>query len=187
MTIVEATTLLAVVVIGVVSYFMVTDQGRPEAILTPPAVAMLLVANLVPIMGLMVLVARRFAMRRAASSPIGGRGRLHVRLVALFSVIASVPTLLVVIFASLLFQTGADFWSSTRARAMLENTAALAKGAYQDELTRVEAETVTMSSDLLGFLSFKTLDSPVFAELFLNLVYVRNLSDAVIFCVAPDG
>ena len=79
-----------------ISYFIITEQGRPETLLTPPMVAMLLVANLVPAMALMVLIARRVAMRRAAHSPIGGRGRLHVRLVALFSVIASVPTLLVV-------------------------------------------------------------------------------------------
>ena len=55
-------------------------------------------------------------MRRAARSPMGGKGRLHVRLVALFSVIAAVPTLLVVIFASLLFQYGVEFWFSDRAR-----------------------------------------------------------------------
>ena len=68
-------------------------RARREALLTPPLVALLLVANLVPAMALMVLFARRLALRRARRSPIGGRGRLHVRLVALFSVIASVPTL----------------------------------------------------------------------------------------------
>ena len=46
----------------------------PAALLTPGAVAALLVANLVPAMALMVLVARRLAMRRAARSPIGGQG-----------------------------------------------------------------------------------------------------------------
>jgi two-component system nitrogen regulation sensor histidine kinase NtrY len=40
-------------------------------LLTPPVVALLLVANLVPAMALMVLIARRLALRRAASSPIG--------------------------------------------------------------------------------------------------------------------
>ena len=44
---------------------------------------------------------------------------MHVRLVAFFSVVASVPTLLVVIFASLLFQSGVQFWFSDRARTIL--------------------------------------------------------------------
>ncbi|HEY0085085.1 MAG TPA: ATP-binding protein [Allosphingosinicella sp.] len=183
----EIATAVAVVAIATVSYFIVSKESRPGALLTPPLVATLLVANLVPAMALMVLVARRFAMRRAASSLIGGRGRLHVRLVALFSVIASVPTLLVVIFASLLFQIGADFWSSERARAMLENTATIAQEAYQQELTRVELETVTMSKDLIEFLSERGLDDPQFAEFFFNQVYVRNLSEAVIMSVGPDG
>ena len=183
----EIATAIAVVAIATVSYFIVSKESRPGALLSPPLVATLLVANLVPAMALMVLVARRFAMRRAASSLIGGRGRLHVRLVALFSVIASVPTLLVVIFASLLFQIGADFWSSERARAMLENTATIAQEAYQQELTRVELETVTMSKDLIEFLSERGLDDPQFAEFFFNQVYVRNLSEAVIMSVGPDG
>ena len=46
--------------------------------------------------------------------------RLHTRLVALFSVIAAVPTVLVAIFASLLFQSGLEFWFSDRARNMPE-------------------------------------------------------------------
>src|SRR5918993_1013191 len=83
-------------------------------------IAALLALVLVPSMALMVLIARRVATRRAAQSPMGGRGRLHVRLVALFSVLATVPTLLVVIFASFLFQSGTAFWYSERARTVLE-------------------------------------------------------------------
>src|SRR3546814_19783539 len=107
---------VALVAMITISYFIIPEQGSPQSLLTPPTVAMLLVANLVPAMALMVLAARRVAMGRAARSPVGGRGRLHVRLVALFSVIARVPTLLVVIFASLLFQPGVQFLFSARAR-----------------------------------------------------------------------
>src|SRR3954471_113899 len=78
----EIGTVLAVVVVAILSYLIAARQGRPEAPLTPPTVAMLMVANLVPAMALMVLIARRVAMGRAARSQIGGRGRLHVRLVA---------------------------------------------------------------------------------------------------------
>ncbi|MFY0104402.1 hypothetical protein ABTP95_21655, partial [Acinetobacter baumannii] len=76
----------------------------PRQTLTPLLAASLLVANLLPGIALLILIGRRVAQRRAAASPIGGKGRLHVRLVALFSFISAVPTLLVVIFASVLFQ-----------------------------------------------------------------------------------
>lgn len=176
---------LAVVGMAVVSYLIITRER--ETLLTPEMVAMLLVANLVPAMALMVLVARRFALRRAAASPLGGRGRLHVRLVALFSGIASVPTLLVVIFASLLFQSGTAFWFSDRARGMLENAASIAQVTYQQEVDRISRETETMASDLADYLAQVPIDSDQFAEGFARQVYLRNLSEAVILDVAKDG
>jgi two-component system nitrogen regulation sensor histidine kinase NtrY len=83
-------------------------------------------------MALIVLIGSRVARARAAKSLSGANGRLHVRLVALFSLIAAAPTLLVAIFASLLFQQGVDFWFSDRSRGMFENAAALAEGYYQE-------------------------------------------------------
>src|SRR3546814_16067131 len=85
-----------------------------------------MVVNLVPAMTLIVLIGSRVARARAVRSMAGGNGRLHVRLVALFSLIAAAPTLLVVIFASLLFPFGVDFWFSDRSRGMFENAASLA-------------------------------------------------------------
>ena len=80
-----------------------------------------------------------------------GSGRLHTRLVALFSVIAAVPTVLVAIFASFLLQSGLEFWFSDRARSMLENTVELARSSYDNEVNRVASETVAMSGDLAGY------------------------------------
>src|SRR3546814_6220102 len=77
----------------------------------------------------------------------GGNGRLHVRLVAHFSLLAAVPTLLVVIFASLLFQYGVDFWFSDRSRGMFENAANLAEGYYQENQREVGDNAVAMRSE----------------------------------------
>jgi two-component system nitrogen regulation sensor histidine kinase NtrY len=184
---VEIGTILALLIIAVATYLIVGDEVRERALLTPPLVAALLVANLIPAVALMVLVARRLAIRRAARSPIGGRGRLHVRLVALFSVVASVPTLLVVIFASLLFQYGVEFWFSDRARGMLENAAFLAQENYDQELRRVDAETVTMSGDLAGYLRQWPIDSPPFAEGFGYQLYQRNLSEALVLRISAES
>jgi two-component system nitrogen regulation sensor histidine kinase NtrY len=183
----EGITILTLLVIVACSYWVIRKEGAPGTLLTPGTVALLMVANLVPAMALMVLVARRVAMRRAARSPIGGRGRLHVRLVALFSVIASVPTLIVVIFASLLFQYGVQFWYSREARAMLGNASSIAHETYQRETERVAAETVTMSGDLGGYLKIVPMDSRPFAEYLAYQVYNRNLSEAMIVAVTPQG
>jgi two-component system nitrogen regulation sensor histidine kinase NtrY len=181
----EVGAVLALIVMAAISYFVVAARARSETLLTPPMVALLLVANLVPAMALMVLVARRVAMHRATHSPIGGRGRLHVRLAAVFSLIAGVPTLMVVVFASLLFQSGVEFWFSNRARGMIENAAMLGQQAYSEELNRVNQESVTMSGDLAAYLREVPIDSLEFAEGFGRQVYQRNLSEAAVLKAVP--
>ena len=131
----------AVLLVGTLglSYAVLSREAAPGSMLSPFQIALLLIANLIPSIALMVLLSRRIAMARAASRAIG-TGALHTRLVALFSVIAAVPTVIVAIFASLLLQSGLEFWFSDRARGMLENTVQLAQSTYTSEVNRVGAE-----------------------------------------------
>ncbi len=168
------------------SAWVLSRDASPGTLLSPPKIALLLVANLIPAIILMVLFSRRMAMSRASAGGLS-RGRLHTRLVALFSVIAAVPTVLVAIFASLLFQSGLEFWFSDRARGMLENTVAVARSTFDFEVERVANETVTMSGDLAGYLRVVAIDDPQFAEAFgRNQVLNRSLSEAIIFTYGPD-
>ena len=122
----EAAALLAFVTMTLVTWVAVSGQSERE-LLPSSLTATLLIGTLVPAMALLVLLGRRMALRRAAES-VGGSGRLHVQLVFLFSMIAAVPTLLVVIFASWLFQSGVEFWFSDNSRGVLENANKLARG-----------------------------------------------------------
>ncbi len=177
---------LLLLVTVAVSYVLIVRRD-PGGLLTPPLVATLLIANLVPAMTLMVLFARRLAIRRAARSGLGLKSRLPVRLVAIFSMIAAVPTLLVAIFVSLLFQYSVEFWFSDRARGMLENATSLAQENYNREFERVRAETTTMTGDLSRYLRQVSYDDPVFYDLFGRQLLERNLSEAILFRVSPGG
>jgi two-component system, NtrC family, nitrogen regulation sensor histidine kinase NtrY len=168
------------------SFWLLQRSGEPGTLLSPPIVALLLVANLIPAIALMVLFSRKVAIRRAEKGGLGS-GQLHTRLVALFSVIAAVPTVVVAIFASLLLQSGLEFWLSDRARGMFENTATLARSIYDTEAQRVASETVTASNDLAGYLQQVPIDDPRFADAFTRLqVYQRGLSEAIIFTYGKD-
>ena len=168
------------------SVWLLRQGGEPGTLISPPLIALLLIANLLPAIALMVLYSRRIAVRRAEEGGLGS-GRLHIRLVALFSALAAVPTVLVAIFASLLFQSALQFWFSNRPRMMLENTVQVARASYDREVERVENETVTASADLADYLRATTIDDPRFAEAFArNQVLNRNLSEAIIFTYGPD-
>lgn len=182
---IELATLAIAITVAVTSYFVISAQPATERLLSPVLVALLLVANLVPGVALLVLLGRRVAKKRAARSPLGGGGRLHVQLVAIFSVIASVPMLLVVIFASLLFQYGVEFWFSDRARGMLENAAIVAQEYNAEYRTRVENNTIAMASDIVDYLGDAPIDTPLFQQGFAGQVYQRELSEAAIIVIKP--
>jgi two-component system, NtrC family, nitrogen regulation sensor histidine kinase NtrY len=173
------------VMIGV-SVWILRRGAEPGTLLSPPLIALLLVAILLPAIILMALYARKVAVRRAEEGGLGS-GRLHIRLVALFTAVAAVPTVLVAIFASLLFQSGLEFWFSNRARNMLENTVQVARASYQREVDRVTNETIAASGDLSDYLRMTTIDDPRFAEAFgVKQVLNRGLSEAIIFTYGPD-
>ncbi|MBB5985841.1 ATP-binding protein [Sphingobium lignivorans] len=169
------------------TYWLIGRPQQDDSLLSAPVVALLLVLNLLPAIILLVLIGQRIARRRAARSLVGGNGRLHVRLVALFSMIASLPLLLVVIFASLLFQYGVQFWFSADARGMLQNASDLARGYYQSNLKELGDETITMASDLRDYLTQSSITSPSFAEGYIYQVVTRKLNRSAIIEIGRDG
>ena len=179
---VAAGTLLVMLGVG----YGVLSRGDPTRMLSPPLIASLLISVLIPAILLMVLLTRRLAIRRAEQGGLG-TGLLHTRLVALFSTIAAVPTVLVAIFASFLLQSGLEFWFSDKARGMLENTGTLARSTYAREVGKVTGENEAMATDLARALRSVPIDDPRFAEFLLAQVYQRSLSEALLFNIDAKG
>src|SRR6476620_4594190 len=168
------------------SVWILRRGAEPGTLLSPPLIALLLIANLLPAIALMVLYSRRVAIRRAEEGGLGS-GRLHVRLVALFSTLAAVPTVLVAIFASLLFQNGLEFWFSNRARSMLENTVQVAQSTYRYELSRVGDEVAAMAGELVTYLQKVPFDDPQFQTGLAYQTLRRSLNEAALFRIGPNG
>jgi two-component system nitrogen regulation sensor histidine kinase NtrY len=161
-------------------------EAEPGTSLKAPIIALLLISILLPAIVLMALYARKVAVRRAEEGGLGS-GQLHVRLVALFTAIAAVPTVLVAIFASVLFQSGLEFWFSHRARNMLENTVQVAHLTYRYEVGLVENEAASMVPDLNGYLQQISIDDPQFTTDLVAQVYLRSLNEAAILRLSPHG
>nr|WP_315477599.1 ATP-binding protein [uncultured Sphingorhabdus sp.] len=184
----EIASAVMIVVAGVVTASLLIGQGQQSEPLAPAASATMLVGNLLPATLLLVLFGRRVALKRAENSNIGSKQLLHVRLVAIFSAITAVPTVLLVIFASLLFQSGVQFWFSGSARGMLQNAGELAKGYYDEKVRDVGAETVTMAGDIRYILSQVKIDSSEFLEIaYPQQVLNRKLSESAIVTISPNG
>ncbi len=178
----EVLAVLALIVMLVSSYLALSRTG-PEALVPSGQAALMLVGTLIPALGLIVLIGRRFAIRRAG----GASARLHVKLVFFFSLVAAIPTLLVAVFASVLFQAGVQFWFSDNQRGILENANELARGYYDDNQRDLQEEAVTMADDLRYIMESIPLTDPRFSEqLILQLVY-RQIDQSAILQLQPDG
>lgn len=181
----EPLALVSLIVMAVVTGLVLRATGE-RALLAPQTVALLLVANLLPAMALLVFAGRRIALRRAGPSS-GAEARLHTRLVALFSLTAAVPTVLVALFSSYLFQSGMDFWFSERSRGMFENAVSVAQNFFENEKRDVGANTLAMATDLRAQLARTPMESDQFYDFYVQQVVVRELSESAIIEVGSDG
>ncbi|WP_426261322.1 ATP-binding protein [Sphingomonas sp. DC1100-1] len=183
---VETLVLVAALLTLLASWQLITRSGSGISLLSPAVAASLLMANLVWAVLLVALAGRRIALRRTARSAFEGGGRLHVRLVAIFSLMASVPIVLAVVAASILFQSGIQFWGSERARSAFNTTMALAKQGQDLVIERWTREAVTMAEDIRGEFPTIPRNNSVLGKYFLRQTYNRSLYESLLFQIV-DG
>ncbi len=173
--------------VGLSSYAFLTGKRAPAEGFSPSLVALLLVANLLPLLALLFLIGRRVAIlignRRAGRAG----AQLHVRLVALFAALAAAPTILVVIFAALLFQFGVQFWFSDRAKTVLDNADRVAQAYVEENKSRILDDIVAMGRDVSDYLADFGVSSASFREGLEFQVAARNLSEAAVFRIDASG
>ena len=174
------------VIAAVLGYLSLTDQ-LDTGELGPVGRTALLVAILLPFMGLIIVMARRIAVvwldrRRGLAG-----ARLHVRLLGLFAVLAAGPTILTVVFASLLFQTGTAFWFSDNAQTVLTNAESVAQAYVEENRQRIVGDIFSMGGDLHSYALDLGTDSELFDEGVEWQLAARNLTEAIIFTPVPGG
>ncbi|HTN14883.1 MAG TPA: ATP-binding protein [Sphingomonadaceae bacterium] len=177
---------LSAVVLGVMvvwSWVKLFGQPMGGGLVPSGQAAALLIGTLIPAMTLLVLVGRRIAIRRAG----GKTARLHVRLVFFFSLVAAIPTLLVSIFASFLFQTGVEFWFSDKQRGIIDTANELARGYYDQNQRQLANNTTAMAGDLRYVLTRIPLTSAEFPEQYYLQAYQRELNRSAIVQKGEGG
>jgi two-component system nitrogen regulation sensor histidine kinase NtrY len=179
----EIAAAIAFVLMLASAYLALAGARDPGELVPSGQAAALLIGTLIPAMGLLVLAGRRLAIRRAG----GTSARLHVNLVFFFSLMAAIPTLLVAVFASFLFQWGVQFWFSDDRRGILENANELARGYYDESQRDVGNNALAMAGDLRSFLEEWEITDPRFSEQYFLQVYGRVLSESAILVQVPDG
>lgn len=97
------------------------------------AIRVILLADLIYILVLATLVFRRIVGIVAARRAQSAGSRLHMRLTAIFAIVALIPTILVAVFAVLTINIGLEGWFSERVRGAIAASLAAAESYEEDQ------------------------------------------------------
>jgi len=183
----EIASAIAALLMGAASYAVLAGRAAPARGFSPPTITLLLVMTLIPLMALILLIARRIVILVANRREGRAGARLHLKLVALFAGVAAVPTLLVVAFAAILFQYGVQFWFSDRVRTVLENADRVAQAYVVENKQRIVADIDAMAGDTRHNAADFGVTSGNFARTLAFQVAARNLTEAAVFMPTPQG
>src|SRR5262245_7479724 len=115
---------------------------------THEVVVSLLLANAITVSLLVLVIAREVwgvvqARRRGRAA-----ARLHVRIVALFSIIAAVPAVLVAVVASVTLDRGLDRLFSQQTQSMIENSLVVADAYVREHAQFARADAIAIAIEL---------------------------------------
>ncbi|MFN4207074.1 MAG: HAMP domain-containing protein, partial [Agrobacterium albertimagni] len=143
------------------------------------------VINSLFIVGLMFLIGREVMRLFKARNRGRAAARLHVRIVALFSIIAITPAILVAIFASITLNVGLDRWFSIRTQSIVSSSMNVAQAYMLESASYLQGQTISMANDLERNRALFYLDRQGFVDLMTRQARGRGMLGA--FLVREDG
>src|SRR5437879_4500412 len=122
--------------------------GAPPIGPRPILVLALLQLDLVLLLALASLVAKRLVEVWAERRRGLAGSRLQIRLVGLFSLIAVLPTIIVAVFSYLFFSFGVESWFSDKVRTAISESVAVADAYVKEHQQAIRADALAMANDL---------------------------------------
>ncbi len=111
--------------------------------------------------------------------------RLHVRIVAMFSLVAVLPAILVAVVASITLDIGLDRWFEVRTKTIINSSLSIAEAYVKENARNLQGTTLSMANDLDNARTLYALDRTGFREFMSKQAVGRALAHASL--VRPDG
>ena len=171
--------LVATVVSGTVTFAAMT--GHLPLAVDPRSILLLLLLDLILLLGLSALLARRLVMLWVEHRKGAAGAHLHVRLVALFSLVAVLPTIVVATFSVLLFDFGLQGWFSDRVSTAVRASLAVAQSYLEEHRQSIRSDALAIAQDLNREGISLVLNPSRFKRILDAQVRVRSLTEAIVF------
>jgi two-component system, NtrC family, nitrogen regulation sensor histidine kinase NtrY len=171
--------LLAVlaVIAGIVTYLFATSEQGPDA----GRLVLLLTVNLVLLLMLGVVVARELVKLWVQRRQGLAGARLHVRLVALFALLAGAPAVIMAVASALFFNLGVQAWFSDPVRDALRESLAAAEAYLDEHRNNIRGDIQAMAADLGREGPIAFADKAYIQQVVDTQAQLRALTEAIVF------
>jgi two-component system nitrogen regulation sensor histidine kinase NtrY len=171
-------TVLAVIS-GITTYAVISTA--PPSGRSVQTVVLLLNIDLILLLLLGVLVARRLVKLVLQRRQGLAGSKLHGRLVALFGVIAVLPAIIVSVFSVLFLSSGLETWFGDRIRTALDNSMNVAEAYLEEHKENIRADALAMAADLNRQGAMLIGDPELLQQFVAGQAAVRSLTEAIVF------
>ncbi|MEO0730024.1 MAG: PAS domain-containing sensor histidine kinase [Pseudomonadota bacterium] len=139
-----------------------------------------LLVNAALIVAMVAIITRQgFAIHRAWKDRVAG-ARLHIRIVALFALLATLPAFLLAIAATTTFTRAIDGWFAERTRTIMENSANVANAYLEEHGQVIRTDVINMARDLDDASDTRNESEERFRELVFVQAGLRDLPVAYV-------
>lgn len=171
-------------VVGGVSSGVATFAGMTDnlpAVADPTTILLLLNADLIFLLGIGVLIARRLVLVWLARRQGLAGAKLHARLVGLFSLVAVAPAIVLAVFSVLFFNYGLQGWFSERVSTAIKESLAVAEAYLEEHRQTINADVLAMAKHLNRAGDSLLYDEDRFQRIVASQAALRSLTEAVVF------
>ena len=165
--------IFAAVASGVATYTALSSN--PPFGKDTETVVLLLYLDLAILLMLGAIVARRLVGIWAARRRGSAGSRLHVRLVALFAVVAVAPAILVAVFSAVVFHISVQTWFSDRVSTAINESLSVAQGYLDENRNSLRYVAQNQASAIEKNAQFLTPNSRPFNDFLTQLTLSQNL------------
>lgn len=140
----------------------------------------LIAINAALIAMLIIMIAREARRILAAREHGKAAARLHVRIVALFSLVAAIPAILVAIVASVTLDRGLDRWFEIRTKTIVNSSLSIADAYVRENAAGLQGTTLSMAGDIDQNRLLYNLDKNGFRKFLTEQANGRALAHAAL-------
>ncbi len=170
----------AAITSGIGTYLAISHSSKrfgPD----PYTVLGFLLVDLVLFLILALIVSRKLIGAWMKYHKGMGGTRLQTRIVLMFSLACSIPTIIVTVFSVMFFNIGIESWFDYRVSTAIEESVAVAEAYLSEHKEVIRADVLAMANDL-NREAYDLINNPeLFHKVVMAQAALRSLTEAVVF------